>query len=304
MTDHGPTCSVDKSTAARPTAVRRSVPGVRKLAVFALLISGALPGQRGFHVEPDLGLRIKVPAKWERYPGEKDRRFERGYYVSNKTYPVRGMRGGHRPTLRVLVLPKAGAAAAAAQQAVTPQASVPYYIDYRDYLCRNLSGALTWDKTEQVEVAGQPCKRFQVQCRDADQAYALTTWVLELRGHLVAVECMVHRQHVDKVTPLFEAALRSCRVTEPRPATADPSGGPAIDPFELPPWLVDPAAWRALPLRQRQERRAGFAERFMAWWCPRHRRGPPPRSRRWPRRRGHGARRIWTRRRARWSCRR
>jgi len=106
------------ASAHQPVARAAGLPVRLGLAVFAAVLAAvtlggaAVTAQRGYHVESGLGFRVKVPPKWERYPAEKHRRFERGVYVPNKPYPVRGIRGGHHPTMRVLVWPKAAATAA------------------------------------------------------------------------------------------------------------------------------------------------------------------------------------------------
>jgi len=223
------------------------------------LVPAGLHAQKGYHVDPQFGFRVKLPAKWQRAAAEKDRRVVRGRYLARRTYPVKGSRWDHMPEMRVVVLSKADAARGKAlQEAKGAQAWVPYYLDYADYLARNVEGEMSVLSTDQVESGGVPCTRLKIRRKaDSGRVYLLQTAIFELKEAHVAVEFAVMEEHASKLKKQVEATLAGFKITRPDPTVS--SG-----PFDLPLWLADTDRWHELSLRERIEQRSNFQERFLA----------------------------------------
>ncbi|MEE2888639.1 MAG: hypothetical protein VX951_14510 [Planctomycetota bacterium] len=241
----------------RSAANRR--PGLVFLGVLALLVPTVLVAQRGYHVDSQFGFRVKLPPKWPRASAEKDRRVVRGRYLSRRTYPIKGARWDHLPEMRVIVISKADAARAREfKKAKGVQAWVPFYLDYADYLARNLDGEMSVLSTEQTEAAGVPCKQYRVRRKAGSGAvYILQTWIFELEKAHAAIEFAVMEQHESKIQKQIRATFASFKTIKAEPM-------PLGAPFDLPLWITDSERWQGLSARDRLERRSNFQEKFLA----------------------------------------
>jgi hypothetical protein len=218
-----------------------------------------LVGQRGMHVDGQFGFKLKIPSKWQRASVEKDRRLVRGRYLSRRTYPIKGSRWDHMPEMRVIVFPKAASARARElQEAEGVQAWVPDYLDYSDYVTRNLGGELTVLETSQSKAAGVPCTQFRIRRKTESGAptYIIQTYVFELAKAHAAVEFMVAEQHVSKVQKQISSVFAGFKVVTPDPKAA-------ANPFDLPLWITNPERWQELPMRDRLEQRSKYEQVFL-----------------------------------------
>ncbi|MCA8958534.1 MAG: hypothetical protein KDC87_20825 [Planctomycetes bacterium] len=138
---------------------------------------------------------------------------------------------------------------------------VDLYLDYPDYLQRNVPGELKVELDEQGEQGGVRCRRLRFAQTWMDRAYRIETRVFELEHASIAVELQVLERYADKLHKELDATLRSFhRVPAVRPK--DPEAV-AADPYRPPLWRRDPQRWRELELAQRHAQRFTFQQQFL-----------------------------------------
>jgi hypothetical protein len=240
--------------------------------VLAALCGAALiPAQTLTHEDPVRGFSFELPKRFKRLPVEKDRHCVVAHYISTRGYPIKGVRWfTHRPSVRVVHLPKqkpaaegastgadagkdadADKGAEAAAKATLPKPAL-VYDDYRDYLQRNLSGQLRFEKPENAEVSGRSYTRLRIHRRDRSPYY-LETWTFERSNETYSLEVLVLEDHREKLWPELQRCLESFQLA-PEPSKTRPKQ------LSTPLWQKDPARWRELTVEQRAQERTAFEE--------------------------------------------
>lgn len=234
-------------------------PPIRLLLAALTCCAASAVAQQGYHVDSRIGFRLKVPHKWRSWPVEKDRRVVTGHYVQIADWPVKGQREGHRPTLRVITLPreKPGQEPKLTPPSeIPPQPVVARYEGYHDYVTRNVSGKLGWKRGEKGVIDGLPFQQWSVTGLRDDQKFVLTTWVVMMGTHDLAFEYYVHANYVVRLRERIRQSFRTFRRVKIDPAAAEP--------WPTPIWDTEPARWQKMALRDRQALRARFGAELLA----------------------------------------
>jgi len=228
--------------------------------VLAVLCGSTLAPAQATHKDPGHGFSLEVPKRFKRLPVEKDRHCVLAHYISIREYPIKGVRWwGHRPSIRVVHLPKPKSAAVGASKDAASGAPTPsrglVYADYRDYLVRNLSGKIEFERPDKTEVLGLPCTKLGITRHEQRRGYYLETWIFERGDQTYAVEVMVLEDHREKLWPELSSCLQSFRLAAEAPQPL-PKG------LSTPLWRKDPARWQKLNAEQRASVRRVFEEKL------------------------------------------